>query len=97
MIARDGERNRKMPPLDDLSFAFCHAADGLDDGYLVTQREAGFPQFAVKNSKWLNDQRYQASLLKASIAMSSDCGRSPACARTLRNKASVVAASVWPD
>jgi len=69
-----------------------------DAASLIEQKgEAGFPQFAVKNSKWLSDQRYQASLLKTSIAMSSDCGHSPACARTLRNKASVVAAAVWPD
>jgi hypothetical protein len=69
-----------------------------DAGSLTEQKgEAALLQFGVRNSKWLNDQRYQASLLKASIVMSSDCGCSPACARTLLNKASVVAAAVWPD
>ena len=43
VITHEQERNGKMPPRDGFGSAFCDAAVGLDDGYLVTQGQGTDP------------------------------------------------------
>ena len=107
MIAHNGERNRKTPSLDIIGYmaGTLFILLGLFpkvSGLLSAMPPPVMGAILISVSSFMNTsgkhvKGNQAFLLKASIAMSSDCGRSPACARTLRNKASVVAAAVWPD